>query len=170
MWSYCTLSSVPTWSCLWKCELISELILVLFAFGKSSTIETLKSSLRCFSGWSWTTRWQFPIYKQGLSLPVRSCPAAVSSTVEARICPCMLSATQTSCGAANKSGFGPVTYQDIQLCTFKWQQKKFSWAPRRVLHTKLRPYWKERFSMLHLTHPEFYEEESVLGPLPKQFL
>lgn len=53
-----------------------------------------QSRFCCFSGWSWTTRWQFPIYKQGLSLPVCSCPAAVSSTVEARICPCVFSATQ----------------------------------------------------------------------------
>lgn len=131
MWSYCTFGSIPTWSCLWKCGLISGLILVLFAFGKSSTFETLKkqSRFRCFSGWSWTTRWQFPIYKQGLSLPVCSCPAAVSSTVEARICPCMFSATQMSCGAAKQSGFGPVTYQDIHFPLLNDNRRNFHEHP-----------------------------------------
>ena len=137
-------------------------LLVIFTFGESSASETLKSGLR-FHGlpvFSGTTRWHVPIHQRGLCYLPSSCVRLRTS-----------SATQASCGAVSKSGSGPASYlKDVRLCTSKWQQKKFPQAAQRVLNTKHRPYWQDRFSTSCLTHPEFYEEESVLGPLPKQFL
>lgn len=43
--SWCTLRSNPTWSYLCKCGLIAGLMLVLSAFGRGSTSDSLKSSL-----------------------------------------------------------------------------------------------------------------------------
>lgn len=119
------------------------------------------------SHFPWTTRWQFPVSNPGLSVPVCSRPAAVSSTVEARICLCMLSATQTSCGAINKSGFRPVFYlKDIQLWTFKWQPKKFPQAPWRVLNAN-KGLINETGSPCHvLLTQNFTRKKAFWGPFP----
>lgn len=72
------LSSHPAWSSLHKHGLMAGLILAPLALGRSCTSETPKSRLhsRAFPAFPWTTRWQFPISKRGLSVPVGSCPAA----------------------------------------------------------------------------------------------
>lgn len=66
-----------------------------------------------------------PHLQTSAPLPVCSCPAAVWSTAEARICPCMSSETRT-CGAASKSGSGTAPYQkDTQLIYALRQDKTF---------------------------------------------
>lgn len=158
-WAHSSLSSHTAWSSLHKRGRMARLILAL-ALGRGCTWETLKGRLHS-RAFPWTTRWQFPISKGGSGYLLAAAQQLQSQAELRHICLCC----PGSWGAVSDGA----TWRANSFAPVHGNTGNFHRHPQGAEHLT-QPSWTGDVPPPHRTHPEFYEEESILRPLPKELL